>query len=112
MLSKDLVAASSKPLILSVLAEGESYGYEIIQRIREVSDGEMQWKDGMLYPVLRKLEAQGLVESEWRVSESGRRRRYYRLKQEGRESLKVEKTQWSFVYSTLMKFPEFELCST
>ena len=103
MISQHLVAASSKPLILSILAEGESYGYEIMQRIREVSGGQMQWKDGMLYPVLHRLEDQGLIESEWRVSDSGRRRKYYRLKEKGRRALNVEKAHWMLVHSTLMQ---------
>jgi hypothetical protein len=57
-LSKDLVAASSIPLILSILQRGDSYGYAIIQQVRELSDGEMQWADGMLYPILHRLEAE------------------------------------------------------
>ena len=58
--SKDLVAASATPLILSILAEGDSYGYAIIKRVRELSGGQMEWTDGMLYPVLHRLEKQGL----------------------------------------------------
>ena len=69
--SKELVAASATPLILSILCQGESYGYAIIQRLRELSDEEIQWTDGMLYPVLRRLEKQGFVLSEWRVADSG-----------------------------------------
>lgn len=103
MLSKDLVAASARPLVLSILAEGESYGYEIIQRVRELSDQQIEWKDGMLYPVLRRLEQQGLIKSEWRLSEAGRKRRYYHLKLEGRKVLAEEKTQWKLVNSTLLK---------
>src|SRR5437764_336415 len=72
MIAKDLVAASSRPLILSLLAEGESYGYALIQRVRELSRGEMEWTDGMLYPVLHRLEKERLIESEWRSAESGR----------------------------------------
>ena len=112
MISKDLVAASSKPLILSILAQGESYGYEIIQRIRELSGGHMQWKDGMLYPVLHRLEEQGLIESEWRVSDSGRKRKYYRLKPQGDEALKAEKRQWMLVNGALMRLWEPKPCLT
>ena len=64
MLTKDLVAASSKPLLLSILAGGESYGYEIIQKVRELSGGQIEWSDGMLYPVLHRLERDGLIESD------------------------------------------------
>ncbi|HTD86949.1 MAG TPA: helix-turn-helix transcriptional regulator, partial [Candidatus Binatia bacterium] len=60
-LDKELVAASSVPLVLSILAEGQSYGYAIIQRVKELSDGKIQWTDGMLYPVLHWLEDQDYV---------------------------------------------------
>jgi len=103
MLNKDLVAASSTPLILSILAEGESYGYEIIQRISVLSDGEINWSDGMLYPVLHRLEEQGLVISEWRKMDSGRRRKYYKLNKKGVNVLQKEKHQWEIVNTTLHK---------
>lgn len=103
MLNKDLVAASSTPLILSILAEGESYGYEIIQRISALSDEEINWSDGMLYPVLHRLEEQGLVISEWRKMDSGRRRKYYKLNEKGEGVLRQEKHQWEIVNNTLNK---------
>ena len=56
MPSKDLVAASSTPIVLAILARGESYGYEILQEVRAVSGGELEWTDGMLYPLLHRLE--------------------------------------------------------
>src|SRR3974377_2128335 len=66
MLTKDLVAASSRPIVLSIIAGGESYGYEIIQKVRELSGGHIEWSDGMLYPVLHRLEREGLIASEWK----------------------------------------------
>ena len=78
-LSKDLVAASATPLVLSILAEGDSYGYAIIKRVAELSGGDLQWTDGMLYPVLHRLERQELVAAKWGASESGRKRKYYRI---------------------------------
>src|SRR5216110_542236 len=93
-LGKDLVAASSTPLVLAILAEGESYGYAIIKRVGELSGGHLQWTDGMLYPVLHRLERQGLVAAKWRSSESGRRRKYYRLTKEGRAQLEAERKRW------------------
>ena len=102
-LNKDLVAASAVPLILSLLAEGESYGYAILQRVREVSGGAIEWTDGMLYPVLHRLEAQGCVSSCWRTSEVGRRRKYYALKGHGRKALQAQKAQWLVVHGALAK---------
>ena len=103
MISKDLVAASSKPLVLSILAQGESYGYEIIQQVRALSGGALAWTDGMLYPVLHRLERDGLVQAQWRVSETGRRRKYYRLSPMGEQALHVEQEQWSIVHTTLSR---------
>lgn len=103
MLSKELVAASTVPLVLSVLADGENYGYALIQRVRELSGGQILWTEGMLYPVLHWMENEALVESEWRQAENGRKRKYYRLRKEGRESLQQQKTQWLTVHSTLTK---------
>jgi DNA-binding PadR family transcriptional regulator len=110
--SKDLVAASATALILSILSEGENYGYAIIKRVRELSNGKMQWTDGMLYPVLHRLERQGLIKSFERISETGRKRRYYRLKKKGTETLAKQRSEWMLVYSTLKQLWEKELCLT
>lgn len=110
-INKDLVAASSTPLVLAILAEGDSYGYAILKRVRELSGGELQWTDGMLYPVLHRLERSGLIESRWEESESGRRRKYYRITKAGLEQLAEERRQWTTVdralrniWSTLAEF--------
>lgn len=96
-IEKDLVAASSTPLVLAILAEGESYGYAILKRVRELSGGELAWTDGMLYPLLHRLHRIGYVTTEWRSSEEGRRRRYYSLTAEGRHALDEHKRQWTAV---------------
>jgi len=111
-ISKDLVAASAAPLVLSILSQGENYGYAIIKRVRELSGGEMEWSDGMLYPVLHRLERQGLIRSSWRTSESGRRRKYYRVKDKGIKALNNQRSQWKLVYSTLEKSWGAEPCLT
>jgi PadR family transcriptional regulator PadR len=101
MLNKDLVAASSTPLVLAILAEGESYGYAIIKRVAELSAGELQWTDGMLYPVLHRLERQRLVAAKWGTSEIGRKRRYYRITKDGLAQLAVQREQWRVVDEAL-----------
>src|SRR5215472_10221233 len=103
MLSKELVAASTVPLVLSVLTEGETYGYALIQRVRELSSGKIEWTEGMLYPVLHWMEKEDLIESEWREAETGRKRKYYRLCKEGRKALQEEREQWLTVHETLTK---------
>jgi PadR family transcriptional regulator PadR len=98
---KDLVAASATPLVLAILAQGDSYGYAIIKRVTELSGGHLQWTDGMLYPVLHRLERHGLVAARWGKSESGRKRKYYRITKEGRSQLAFQRQQWRLVDSTL-----------
>lgn len=100
-LGKDLVAASATPLVLAILAEGDSYGYAIIKRVLELSGGRIAWSDGMLYPVLHRLERHGLVAAKWGESESGRRRKYYRITKEGRAQLAIHRQQWQAVDDTL-----------
>jgi PadR family transcriptional regulator, regulatory protein PadR len=100
-ISKDLMAASSTPIVLAILTEGDSYGYAILKRVRELSGGRMEWTDGMLYPVLHRLERLGFVEARWEVAESGRRRKYYRITPGGRAQLAEERRQWGVVDATL-----------
>jgi PadR family transcriptional regulator, regulatory protein PadR len=99
--SKDLMAASSTPIVLAILAEGDSYGYAILKRVQELSGGHMQWTDGMLYPVLHRLERLGHIEARWEIAESGRRRKYYRITSGGRKQLAEERRQWEAVDATL-----------
>ena len=100
-INKDLIAASSTPIVLAILAEGDSYGYAILQRVRELSGGRMEWTDGMLYPVPHRLERLGHVEARWELAESGRRRKYYRITPPGRAQLAEERRQWQAVDATL-----------
>jgi PadR family transcriptional regulator PadR len=99
-LSKDLVAASATPLVLGILTEGDSYGYAIIKRVTELSGGQLHWTDGMLYPVLHRLERQGLIASKWVASDAGRQRKYYRITKEGRAQLAEERRRWQVVDDT------------
>ncbi|MFD6091036.1 PadR family transcriptional regulator [Oerskovia sp. NPDC060338] len=102
-IDKDLVAASATPLVLGILADGESYGYAIVKRVNELSDGHMQWTDGMLYPLLHRLERLGHVEASWGVSDVGRRRKHYAITPAGREALAERQAQWSVVADALQK---------
>jgi DNA-binding PadR family transcriptional regulator len=100
-INKDLTAASSTPIVLAILAEADSYGYAILRRVRELSQGRIEWTDGMLYPVLHRLERLGLVEARWDLADSGRRRKYYRITPRGRVQLAEERKQWEAVDATL-----------
>lgn len=103
MPTKELVAASTRPLLLALLRSGESYGYELIERVRHLSGGTLEWSDGMLYPVMRRLERDGLVTSRWVVAENGRRRRYYRLTDQGAKAEAAERAEWQEVDQALRR---------
>lgn len=98
---KDLVAASAAPLVLSILNEGSSYGYAILKRVSELSDGELEWSEGLLYPLLHRLERQGHVHAFWASSETGRKRKYYEITDSGRDALSDHQDQWRAVVATL-----------
>jgi PadR family transcriptional regulator PadR len=100
-IDKDLVAASATPLVLAILAEGESYGYAILKRVRALSGGELEWTDGMLYPLLHRLGRLGYVTTEWRTSPEGRHRKYYMLTDDGRGALADQQRQWIAVTRAL-----------
>jgi PadR family transcriptional regulator, regulatory protein PadR len=100
-MSKDLIAGSATPLVLAILAEGDSYGCAIIKRVTELSGGQLQWTDGIFYPVLHRLERQGHVAAKWSAFENGRRRKYYRIAREGRAQLAAQRPQWKAVDGTL-----------
>jgi len=100
-LPKDFVAASAVPLILSILSHGDSYGYEIIQEVRKLSDGDLQWADGMLYPVLHRLEKKGWVKSYWGKGPTGRKRKYYQLCQAGLKELDTQRGNWNKLHAML-----------
>jgi PadR family transcriptional regulator, regulatory protein PadR len=103
MASKALVAASAKPIVLSLLLSGESYGYRILERVRRVTGGKLEWSSAMLYPVLHRLERDGLIQSHWKLSEEGRMRKYYSLTVRGREALLDERAAWMDIHKALAK---------
>lgn len=112
MISKALVAASTKPMILSILLSSENYGYQIIQSVKRISGGSLEWSDGMLYPVLHRLEKDGYIQSQWKISYGKRMRKYYRITDLGKEELAAEQKQWMTVHQSLSKLwkisPAFE----
>jgi len=100
-IDKDLVAAVATPLVLAILTDGHSYGYAILARVRELSGGDLEWSDGMLYPLLHRLQALGLLTAEWAESPEGRRRKYYAITEAGRRALDEQRSQWATVTRTL-----------
>lgn len=105
------MAASATPLVLSILSHGDSYGYEIIRQVREASGGAMEWADGMLYPILHRLEKKAWVESYWGKADTGRRRKYYRLCKAGRQELRAQREAWDGVHGLMRKLEGGLACS-
>lgn len=97
MINRELVAASTEPLILSLLSRGESYGYALIQEVKRISGDKIEWTDGMLYPVLHRMEREGWIASRWGEADNGRKRKYYSLKKDGKKALKDQREQWAAV---------------
>ena len=106
MISKTLMAASTRPIILAILSRGEDYGYSIIQKVKDISKKQLEWTDGMLYPVLQRMEMDGLVTSKWKLSGESRPRRYYTITDRGRKELESELGSWRSVWQALKRLAE------
>lgn len=107
-ISKELVGASAQQIILSILKQGESYGYEIVQKIKELTGGEIKWQEASIYPVLRKLENQGMIKSAWKIDEGQRPRKYYTILGEGVKQLEGNKREWNLVNEIFVKLWSLE----
>lgn len=95
MAANDLIKGNLNLIILTALAEGDKYGYEITRTVLGLTEGEIQLKEGSLYPSLHKLEKQKLVEGYWVQQDPGKpARKYYRITEEGRMAVGREKEKW------------------
>ena len=90
----EILQGTLNMMILQVLAAGAANGYEIAKSIERRSDDLLQVEHGSLYPALRRLEAKGFIEAEWRVSPTNRRARFYTLTATGKQQALVEHSRW------------------
>ena len=90
----DLVRSTAGPIVLRLVAERPMYGYEIIKVVNDRTQGAFEWKEGTLYPCLHRLEAAGLIASDWETASSGRRRKYYRITRKGAAELAEKVAEW------------------
>ncbi len=104
MSSKTLIAAAAKPIVLSILQGRESYGYQIIKRVRQASGGKLEWSTSLLYPVLHRMEKEKLIKSHWELSGKGRMQRVYQITELGRKELSAEKKRWVSVHDVMQEF--------
>ncbi|MBN2199183.1 MAG: helix-turn-helix transcriptional regulator [Candidatus Aminicenantes bacterium] len=100
------MAASTRTIILTILARQEDYGYNIIQKVKEASSGSLAWTDGMLYPVLQRMEMDGLISSQWKNAPDRRSRRYYRITEKGRRERLTELEGWRDLWAALARLGE------
>ncbi len=110
LVGKRLAAASLKPVILSLLARGDMYGYELIEAAERMSGGRLVWTSNKLYPLLHRMEGDGLLSSYWKPSDSGPDRKYYQLAAKGRAALDAQKDDWSVIVGVLRTLwgPDFQ----
>lgn len=94
MRNTELIKGSTSIIVLSLLSKKEMYGYEITLKVREISDGYLNYKEGTLYPALKKLENLTLVESYWQESIDGPKRKYYKLTEKGKLVLEDQRQEW------------------
>lgn len=96
-LSKNLIASSLAPLVLLILRRQKSYGYEIIQQLKEKTGNKLDIAEGTLYPLLKKMEEKEWIESKWLKAENGRERKYYFITEKGEKELQSQKNQWDTI---------------
>lgn len=106
-ISKQIIGAFSEPIILSVLQQGDSYGYKIIQLIKEISNKEITWNEASIYPVLKKLEIKGLIKSYWKQGENERPRKYYSILSDGVKQLEFNMYEWNTIQKLFEKLNTF-----
>ncbi|WP_430972070.1 PadR family transcriptional regulator [Sunxiuqinia rutila] len=96
-ISKEWTGAVAIPIVLLSLSLSDSYGYEIVQNVKQMSNGMMKWQEASIYPVLKKLEKEGFVKSYWKVEGKERPRRYYTIMDEGKKRLNVQLTELKLI---------------
>jgi PadR family transcriptional regulator, regulatory protein PadR len=94
-MDREMLKGSTPLLLLSLLLDGPMYGYQIIETVRQRTDGTYTLKEGALYPALHKLEASEFITSYWQTQPNGRDRRYYALQPTGRAFLETKKQEWN-----------------
>src|SRR5579884_3447546 len=103
MYSRELLKGAADTLVLSTFAEGEKYGYQVVKELERRSEGFFQLKEGTLYPILHRLEKQGLLSARWQTMPNGSERRYYALTRAGRRALSDKLSEWQTFSSAVAR---------
>ena len=107
-ITNEMIGAASYSMILAVLREGDSYGYEIIHKMKEITEGKLNWQEASIYPFLKKLEKDEFITSYWKYNIGDKPRRYYSIKEKGVEKLYESKKEWYKTQEVLKSFWNFE----
>jgi DNA-binding PadR family transcriptional regulator len=92
--SRELLKGAADTLVLSTFAGGEMYGYQVVKELERRSAGFFRFKEGTLYPILHRLERQGLLAGRWQTMPNGSERRYYTLTARGKRALSDKLDEW------------------
>jgi transcriptional regulator len=104
----DLVQGTLHLLILKILALESLNGWAISQRLKQISSDVLQVSDGSLYPALHKLEQEGWIQAQWKLSENNRRAKYYSLTPLGRQALEREANNWRRLSAAITQVVELQ----
>lgn len=102
-ISKEFIGAFSVHIILSILQQGDNYGYEIVQIVKENSNNVITWNEASIYPVLKKLENKELIKSYWKLIDNERPRKYYTILSDGVEQLEYNMHEWNTIKTLFEK---------
>ena len=101
--NKELLKGTTDMIILKLLAEKDMYGYEIMKKIKEKTNSIFELREGTLYPLLHELGSRKLINSYWEITESPRKRKYYKITDKGKRSLKDKEIEWENFSKSISK---------
>jgi DNA-binding PadR family transcriptional regulator len=107
-ITNELIGASSSSMVLAILKQGDSYGYSIVQRMKELTEGKLKWQEATIYPVLKQMESKGYITSYWMVQEGERARKYYKILESGIIKLRENKKEWDLAQLMFRKIWSIE----
>jgi DNA-binding PadR family transcriptional regulator len=107
-ITNELLGATASSMVLAILKEGDSYGYEIVHKMKELTEGQLKWQEATIYPILKQLENEGMIRSYWQINPGERARKYYSLEQEGVKKLHENRKEWNLAQILLGKLWSFE----
>ena len=107
-ITNELIGATASSMVLAILKEGDSYGYEIVHKMKEMTEGKLKWQEATIYPILKHLENEGMITSYWKTDAGVRARRYFAIQEKGIEKLYENKKEWNLAQLIIGKLWSFE----